>query len=240
MNMRHLALSSAIIVTVFWQSGWRKALAADKLPPGFKAFAVPAKAKDQYGNPVVQRNGKKCDPRTGYAYEIWLKKPQMELVLIPAGEFVVSSSLKAKEMVMRSCGGVEYHVDKDFRGRVRITRPFYLGKYEVTQAQWQQVVGTSPWSGREFVKTNARHAASCVGWDDCEDFLNKLKDAATFKGFCFPTEAQWEHACRAGTAPTLHGAEDSGKLKGRAWYKENAYAGGKEYAHPVGQKKPNP
>ena len=162
----------------------------------------------------------------------------MEFVLVPAGEFVVSS-VRAREIIMRSCGRIEYHEDKDLRGRLRITQPFYLGKYEVTQAQWQQVAGSAPWSGREFVKTNARHAASCVSWEDCNKFLRKLRLATSFEGFCFPTVAQWEYACRAGRRPAP-APENNDKLKRRAWYKENAYAARRKYAHPIGQKKPNP
>jgi len=216
------------------------------------AFIVPKEDKDQYGNPVTAREGNKVDPATGWPFEIWLKgdkvqtvieekkgwifkktvkrtvtieRPHMELVLIPAGQFMMGSE---------NGGDDEQPVHQ-----VRITKPFYVGKYEVTQAQWEAVVGSQPWKGGSYAKANPRHAASYVRWDDCQEFVKKLS-AATRGQFRLPTEAQWEYACRAGTTTRYSFGDDAAKLEDYGWYDDNAYDIGEKYAHGVGLKRPNP
>ncbi len=78
---------------------------------------------------------------------------------------------------------------------VTLTKPFYLGKYEVTQEQWEAVMGNNP-SRTEGAKLPVNH----VSWEDCQEFIKKLN--ASTKGvyrFRLPYEAEWEFACRAGT-----------------------------------------
>ena len=71
---------------------------ADTLPAGRDStFTVPTGDRDQYDNPVVTRNGSRTDPKTGYPYEVWLGKPLMEFVLVPAGEFMMGSGISAAE-----------------------------------------------------------------------------------------------------------------------------------------------
>ena len=74
---------------------------------------------------------------------------------------------------------------------VRLTRGFWLGKYEVTQSEWQAVMGSNP----SYVK-GARNPVEMVSWNDCQAFLGKLNN----RTYRLPTEAEWEYACRAGTA----------------------------------------
>ena len=78
--------------------------------------------------------------------------------------------------------------------RVTITRPFYLGRTEVTQAQWRAVMGSAP-SGF----TGPTLPVERVRWEDCEKFVKKVT-AGTAPTWRLPTEAEWEYACRAGTA----------------------------------------
>ena len=78
---------------------------------------------------------------------------------------------------------------------VTLTKPFYLGKYEVTQEQWEGVMGNNPSSTE-----GAKLPVTDVSWEDCQEFIKKLN--ASTKGvyrFRLPYEAEWEHACRAGT-----------------------------------------
>ena len=163
----------------------------------------------------------------------------MEFVLIPAGEFVMGSNLPPDQLAEM----FPQWRPRDFEGespqhRVRITKPFYLGKYEVTQGQWQEVTGTPHpwWSGG----TGRRHAAYHLYWNDCQRFVQRLGSIAALRCFSLPTEAQWEYACRAGSTTLFSFGNDSSKLGQYAWYSANADKIGQKYAHEVGLKKPNP
>ncbi len=116
--------------------------------------------------------------------------------------------------------------------RVRITKPFYLGKYLVTQEQWQAVMGNNP---SEF--KGPKNPVERVSWDDCQKFLEKLNaKIGTQRGkFVLPTEAQWEYACRAGSTTRYCFGDDESGLGEYAWY----YANSEKKTHPVGEKKPN-
>ncbi len=113
--------------------------------------------------------------------------------------------------------------DKSGR-KVTITKPFYMGKYEVTQEQWERVMGSNPSNFK-----GAKNPVEQVSWDDCQNFITKLKEKVPGNQFSLPTEAQWEYACRAGTAT------DPGNWDEVAWYSNNS--GSK--THPAGEKKPN-
>jgi len=111
---------------------------------------------------------------------------RIELVLVPAGEFDMGSPAAEKLNYNES----EMHVH-----RVRITKPFWMGKYELPQDAWEKVMGKNP----SFYK-NPRNPVERVSWNDCQEFLKKLNAAGRDKGaFRLPTEAEWEYACRAGT-----------------------------------------
>ena len=146
----------------------------------------------------------------------------MEMVLIPAGKFLMGSPDSDKNA----------QGDEKPQHRVRITKPFYLGKYVVTQEQWEAVMGSNP---SQF--KGPKNPVDSVSWDDCQQFLDKLNAKSGPGGakFQLPTEAQWEYACRAGsTTRYCFGDEESG-LGEYAWYGANSH----EKTHPVGEKKPN-
>ncbi len=153
------------------------------------------------------------------------KGVKLELVLIPAGEFMTGSPDSDKS-------------DKNAQGwekpqhRVRITKPFYLGKYLVTQEQWEAVMGNNP-SYFRGPKNPVEH----VSWDDCQEFLGKLNAKIGTQGgkFVLPTEAQWEYACRAGSKTKYCFGEDETRLGDYAWYDKNSG----NTMHTVGEKKPN-
>ncbi|MDQ0291905.1 formylglycine-generating enzyme family protein [Oligosphaera ethanolica] len=132
------------------------------------------------------------------------------LVLIRPGKFMMGS--------WRAIHGSPEH-------EVTISQPFYLGKYEVTQAQWQAVRGSNPSKFK-----GATLPVECVSWDDCQEFIEKLngKGLGTFR---LPTEAEWEYACRAGITDNY-----TRDLDEMAWHYNNS---GK-MTHPVGMKKANP
>ncbi|HUU23826.1 MAG TPA: formylglycine-generating enzyme family protein [Phycisphaerae bacterium] len=154
---------------------------------------------------------------------ITLKLPdgvEMKLVLIPPGKFMMGST---------PSGG---RSEKDERPQreVTITRPFYLGVTEVTQRQYQAVMGANP----SQVKA-PDNPVDAVSWDEANEFCKKLS-AATGRKARIPTEAEWEYACRAGTTTLWTFGSDVKDLDAYAWHSGNA--GGA--SHPVAGKKPNP
>ena len=146
----------------------------------------------------------------------------LELVLIPAGPFDMGSPDNEAGPWRGREGPVH---------RVRITKPFYMGKYEVTQEVWEKVMGSNP---SEF--KGAKNPVENVSWEDCQDFLKKLNALAKAQGtFRLPTEAQWEYACRAGTKTRFCSGDADAGLADYAWYDANSG----NTTHPVGTKKPN-
>jgi formylglycine-generating enzyme required for sulfatase activity len=113
---------------------------------------------------------------------------------------------------------------------VIISKPFYLGKFEVTQAQYEAVIGKNP---SEF--KGANNPVEQVNRDDAEEFCQKLSQI-TGENYRLPTEAEWEYAARAGTTTKYYWGESDSDAGNYAWYEDNS--GYKP--HPVGQKQPNP
>jgi formylglycine-generating enzyme required for sulfatase activity len=103
-----------------------------------------------------------------------------------------------------------------------------MGKYEVTQAQWQSVMGNNPSS---FKDCGGNCPVETVSWNDAQDFINKLNERNDGFKYRLPTEAEWEYACRAGTT----GRNSAAELDNIAWYADNSI--GKP--HIVGGKQPN-
>ena len=147
----------------------------------------------------------------------------MKLVLIPAGEFQMGKP----------------ESDSDVRHLVKIMQPFYLGVYEVTRQQYEQVMGTHPWQGRPFVKEGGDYPAVYVTNGDAAELCRKLSEQKDVE-YRLPTEAQWEYACRAGTTTVYSFRNDQSKLGQHAWYAKNTFDAGEKYAHRVGEKLPNP
>jgi formylglycine-generating enzyme required for sulfatase activity len=147
---------------------------------------------------------------------------KIEMVLIPAGQFMMGAPESDR---MAESNEKPQH-------RVRISKPFYLGKYKVTQDQWEAVMGENRSAFR-----GPKYPVNGVNCDDCQKFIKKLNDKFPSRGgkFCLPTEAQWEYACRAGSTTPWCCGNDVSKLNQYAWYEGN-----NEFAiHPVGLKKPN-
>jgi formylglycine-generating enzyme required for sulfatase activity len=124
---------------------------------------------------------------------------------------------------MGSTNGAEY--EKPVH-RVSITRPFYMGKYEVTQGQWQAVMGNNT----SYFKNGENCPVEQVSWDAAQHFLAKLNESNDGFHYRLPGEAEWEYASRAGTI-----GDYAGDLDSMAWYDKNSG----NRTHPVGTKKPN-
>lgn len=176
-------------------------------------------------------------PPTGYAADsAYTNSIGMEFVLIPAGSFVMGSSNHAREAA----------TDEKPAHRVNISQPFYLGKYEVTQAEWEAVMGSSPYSesrSNDFYQlpgmanrlTGPRNPAT-VSWNDAQAFIDRLNRKEGHHRYRLPTEAEWEYATRAGTGTAYSFGEDARSLGRFAWYGGDFETGS---THPVGQKAPN-
>ncbi|MXV85063.1 formylglycine-generating enzyme family protein, partial [Candidatus Poribacteria bacterium] len=122
---------------------------------------------------------------------------------------------------------------------VEISSGFWLGRYEVTQGQWEAVMGTRPWSGRDHVVSDLSHPAVSISWNAVQRFIGRLNDAAGDSLYRLPSEAEWEYACRAGSRTRWSFGDDESVLGDYAWYWDNAWDVGEEYAHAVGTKWPN-
>ena len=135
----------------------------------------------------------------------------MKLILIPAGKFLMGDGKDQYEVV--------------------ISKPFYMGVTEVTQAQYEAVMGmgTNPSNFK-----GATNPVETVSWNDATAFCKKLSEK-TRQAFRLPTEAEWEYACRAGTKTRYSFGDSDSVLGDYAWVGINS--DGK--THPVGQKKPN-
>jgi formylglycine-generating enzyme required for sulfatase activity len=162
----------------------------------------------------------------------------MKLALIPAGDFMMGSP--------EGEGGSEEHPQH----RVRITRPFYLGVCEVTQSEYEAVVGQNP---SHFPSKGGQHPVENVSWLDAVRFCNELSEKEGIKplyeivgevvqvldgsgpGYRLPTEAEWEYACRAGTTTRFSFGNNNTSLGEYGWYGGNS----DRRTHPVGEKKPN-
>jgi len=146
----------------------------------------------------------------------------MEFVYIKPGTFVMGGESKSDGRFQ--CVEVPKH-------KVTLTKGFFLGKYEVTQAQYQAIMGGNP--SRSTKAPNCPvdqiHESAAVAF--CEQLAEK-----TGRDVRLPTEAEWEYACRAGSDTRWFFGNDPSRLGEYAWFKDNS--GGA--SHPVGQKKPNP
>ncbi|MFN7574754.1 MAG: formylglycine-generating enzyme family protein [Planctomycetota bacterium] len=182
----------------------------------------------------------------------------MTLVLIPKGTFMMGSPESE-----------EGHREDEVQHEVTLTKDFYLGITEVTQAQYQKVMGENPsfFQGDKFQGESSNHPVEQVSWEDAVEFCKKLSDLpeekASGRVYRLPTEAEWEFACRAGSKTAYSFGDNGRDLGNHAWFGNNS--GSKELdtaalmarfkdnyqeysdtiksagcaTHPVGEKKAN-
>ena len=156
----------------------------------------------------------------------------MTFVRIPAGSFLIgSSAAEVEALIQRYPDERRWLEEQTPQHRVTISQPFYLSIYQVTQAQWEAVMGDNP-SG---CKGNSNRPVENVSWDDTQEFLARLSAADGRRRYALPSEAQWEYACRAGSTGAYYFGDDEAQLGDYAWYSDNADSA----THPVGEKRPN-
>lgn len=167
----------------------------------------------------------------------------MKLILIKKGQFMMGSPENQPK-----------RFSEEIAHEVTLTKDYYMGAFEVTQAQYREVMRTNPsyYQGmtlvelleKEHIPSNQFDSDSLpverVTWNQATAFCKELsklpKEKAMGREYRLPTEAEWEYACRAGTQTSFSFGDNHDLLKDYAWFEENS----RGLPHPVGQKKPNP
>lgn len=175
--------------------------------------------------------GSAFEPQTGLPKEVKVSGLGIAMALVPPGEFDMGANdLKGAQPVNT------VHVEA-----------FYLGKFEVTQAQWKALMGTDPSAhqGKGFPNAD-QMPVERVSWNDAQALIRKLNEQVQGGGFRLPTEAEWEYAARAGSS----GPQTAQELERSAWFREDSArstATGDAFQQldafaprPVGTKEPNP
>ena len=204
------------------------------------SFALPERAIQVRGErpaPVVGTGDHKGAPLKTPRDDSWRRKAVktfsnslgMKFVKIPAGSFMLGSPPDESG-----------RDDDETQHRVTISRDFYMQTTEVTQGQWYRVMDTRPWAVKKFVRDNPDHPAMYISWDDCQEFIRRIRQKEKNNTYRLPTEAEWERACRAGSSTSFHFGDMESRLGDYAWYDKNAWYGQEKYAHRVGSKRSSP
>lgn len=145
----------------------------------------------------------------------------MVFALIPAGTFKMGEDPALHN---------EGKDDERLQHEVIITKPFYIGIHEVTQKQWQDIMGNNPSEHK-----GENNPVDSVSWNDAQEFIKRLNVREGHDRYRLPTEAEWEYAARGGTNTRYFWGNDQSKLVDHAWVTANANG----TTHPVGMKKAN-
>lgn len=162
----------------------------------------------------------------------------MEFAYIPAGSFLMGST---EDDINRIVAAVKadqvtraWYTNEMPQHRVTISKAFYLGRYEVTQKQWEEIMGTTVQQQRDKVYPNfnlwsvgPNQPMFIVRWDEAQEFIRKLNERNDGFVYRLPTEAEWEYVCRAGTT-----GDYAGNLNALGWCPDDVW-------HDIGTKAPN-
>ena len=183
--------------------------------PGIEAVLA-----KEYRATLIQiiRSADNAQQQTRSVRSSWKHSLGMEFVRVPAERFVMGSPEDE-----------EFHVANERQHEVWIRQGFWLGKYGVTQGEWEEVMGTNPSYSKSC---GPRCPVERVSWDDVQEYIRRVNERELGSGYVIrlPTEAEWEYAARAGTVGPRHGELDS-----IAWYGYNS----QNRTHPGGQKQAN-
>ena len=189
-------------------NGAHARLGRERLPArASKPLLAGGRAQGLWGFAIALALLAGCDPGPPQnpAGSAWQNPAGMEFVWIPAGSFEMGSP-----------SGEAGRDDDERQHEVRISRGFWMGKYEVTQGEWEAVMGENP---SHFDACESRCPVENISWDDVQDFMRRLNEAESGSGYAYrlPTEAEWEYAARAGTPGARYG--ELGEI---AWYAGNS------------------
>jgi formylglycine-generating enzyme required for sulfatase activity len=194
----------------------------------FVPIVVPAWAKLVEAQPdpelVVNPALRAAIVATGYAWRVEDIGTGAQMMLIPPGTFKMGCIMRSDQY---DCDSSERPVHE-----VTLTNAFYLGRYEVTQAQWVAKMGSNP-SYFQGQADSTNKPVETVSWNAVQSFLS-------ITGMRLPTEAEWEYACRAGIdQPFYNGSTDVGTVGDLAWFGDGKGGNAGGQTHAVGGKKPN-
>ena len=211
-----IVTAASLLIVLLAYMSWTPANSANDKAAGAtpQATATPTNDKAAGANtPTGAGVESSPTPSPSPSYEVL--PAGIKMVYVPDGSFMMGSP--AGEPGSRDDESPQHSVN---------VRSFYIGKYEVTRAQWHAVMGGNPpeLKGGDFPVTN-------ITWHEAKDFCGRLS-RATGHEYRLPTEAEWEYACRAGTTGAY-----AGNLRDMAWYFHNSL--GKLSHYSVGGKKPN-
>jgi formylglycine-generating enzyme required for sulfatase activity len=159
-------------------------------------------------------------PPAGTVETVRVNGVDIEMVYVPGGTFMMGSPSNGKD---RNNDEVQH--------QVMLTKGYWIGKYEVTQEQWQAVMGNNP--ANKFGVGN-RYPVYYVSWNDCQEFIQKL-NSLTGQNFALPTEAQWEYAARGGPSSKGYVYSGSNNINDVAEY----YGNNNKSTKPVGGRQAN-
>jgi formylglycine-generating enzyme required for sulfatase activity len=154
----------------------------------------------------------------------------MKLVLIPKGTFQMGSPESEQG-----------RKDNELQHEVTLSKDFYLGMTEVTQAQYQKVMGDNPsyFQGDKIQGDSSNHPVEKVRWEDAVEFCKRLsalpEEKKAGRVYRLPTEAEWEYACRAGGKTAFSFGDEPKSLDEFGWFASNS----DNQTHAVGERKPN-
>jgi len=169
------------------------------------------------------------EPKTGHQKDVFNNLIGMAFVSIPHGKFIMGSPSSEP-------GRTIFEVQNE----IFIDKPFYIQKTEVTQRQWEEVMGDNP---SYFSECGEDCPVENVSWVDVQNFIKKLSQMDSSSKYRLPTEAEWEFVCRSGSSQAFSNGDfiifecqTDNKLDEIAWYHCNSQG----QTHPVAKKTPNP
>ncbi len=183
----------------------------------YKKMTLPVELSDCFRLPEPATAPQPSSSRT-----FTVKGVSFLMKLVKAGTFMMGATPEMEDDALDN----EFPVHK-----VTLTKDYYMGETQVTQALWQAVMGKNP----SWFPGNDQRPVECVSWNDCQDFIEQL-NRITGEHFRLPTEAEWEFAARGGNESKGCRYAGSNDLDEVAWYDEEC---GKGSTHPVAGKQPN-